>query len=698
MRDSEESHNDNTTAETVRPSRIRAVLLHLSLIAFAIALLLRAGKVQLVDGAYWAQRADVQHMRVDSLPARRGTIYDARGEKLVVSQELFRLTISPDQVRPPRPGFNERDTLVSELRKLGQGPSVLRKAMDSTSKYLPVRGEFIPSEVARLQRIRGVSSEWVMRRTVSASPGLAPLLGSINHLDSARGGVEQGLDSLLTGQRGSRRALRDPRGRASDSPVGSKVNARPGHSVSLTINQQLQEIVEEALLDAVRSTGAEGGDLVVLDPDDGAILALAGVVDKRIAQASVTPLTGAYEPGSVLKPLFIARLLDDGRVTINDSVDTENGQWVLPYGTFTDDHPAPAMSVFDVVRWSSNIGIAKLVTQYMSPAEEFELLRDYGFGNLSGLPLPGESRGVLRQPDKWTAPSAVSHSIGYEMMVTPVQLAVAYAAVANGGELLEPALVRAVRNPDGEEVFAHERRVVRRVASPENMALVRTMLKAVVDSGTGVGAATGVRFQPAGKTGTSRRQETDADGGRTYNATFAGMFPVESPELVIVARLISPTTSIYGGAAAGPIFREVLRGAMAARSVTVNGDPIAGTAMPPAAERLGDAGTAADVAADANTEDDTAPAATAAPATVEPAPGRVVVSLPLAKSPVVQGPLPVRSVPDVRGLTVRDAVRTLHSAGFHVKMVTSGVAGRTNPDAGTAKPAGSLIVLEGVKR
>lgn len=685
-------------AEAVRPSRARAVLLHLTLVGFAIALLGRSVQVQLLQHDLWAAEAERQHVTVSTLPAPRGEITDERGERLVSSREQVKLTIAPNQVRGPSKKRNDRDSLAQQLAALGVSRDVIRKALDSTRTYLQVPGLFLPREAGRLMSIHGVSGVRTMERLPSGTTGIRRLIGAVNGEGKAQSGLELALDSILTGTKGERRALRDRRGRSWDSPVGSRVDARPGNTVRLTINRPLQEIIERELLEAMARTGASGGDLVVLDPNDGAILALAGARDGKIA-ASVTPLTQPYQPGSVLKPMFVAWLLDARRTRPDELINTENGRWVLGRRTLTDEHKAPFMSVFDVVRWSSNIGTVKLVLQHMTPAEEYELLRDYGFGVPSGLPYPSESRGTLTTPARWTAPSAASHAIGYELSVTPVQLAVAYAAIANGGELLEPALVREIRSTDGDVVFRHERRVLRRVATAASTEVVRGMLKAVVDSGTGRAAGL-TAFDVGGKSGTARRQGAGA-GALTYDATFAGMFPMSDPQVVIVARLTEPRSQIFGGVVAGPMVREVLRGALAARDAALDRGVLArvARAVPVAADTSRSALRAAERALDSSSVRSVVTSvveepAIALPAVVhEPAPGRVVVALPYEPRAAQTPAAPMLPVPSVRGMTVREAARTLHDAGFRVRIVR-GADGRTQPAAGASAKRGSLVLLE----
>ncbi len=698
--------NDQPTPnnESVRVSRGRSVVLHLSLVLFAVALLVRAGKVQLVEGEYWAARGNNQRNVLDTLPAPRGRIVDDNGVPLAVSREQVKLIISPNQLRAPTEKRNDRDTLINELTRLGVPRAVVRRAADTTRKYVAINKLFLPSEVKSLLNVRGVTAERTMQRIPSGPDGLQGLVGRVNAQGEGATGLELSLDSLLTGTVGELRTLRDARGRLWSSPQGSEVRARPGHTVKLTINRQYQELIERELLLAMQRTGASGGDLVVVNPNDGAILGMAGARDGRIAN-NARALTEAYEPGSVLKPMFVARLIEQGRTTASSMINTEGGVWRLDGRPFEDTHKEDALSVFDVIRWSSNIGTVKLVTGLMSRDETYELLRDYGFGTMSGLPYPSETPGILRQPAEWTSLSAASLSMGYEIAVTPVQLAMAYAALANGGELLEPALIREVRAPDSTLVFRHERRVVRRVASEQSAAQVREMLKAVVDSGTGRAAGLTV-FEVGGKTGTARQSSSIGTGEKTYDATFAGMFPMSDPQLVVVARMINPQGEIFGGLVAGPMVRGVLLGALSARSSSIDrrvlqrvaqeialpADSLSGNA------RSGDASASRRVVniagASAGDVDSlhTMPIEPA-PRDVEPTPGRVIVALPYAAE---EAPAPVRemrTIPSVRGLSTREAARTLFAAGFDVQL-QRGVPGRTRPEAGRSARQGTIVVLE----
>jgi cell division protein FtsI (penicillin-binding protein 3) len=399
-------------------------------------------------------------------------------------------------------------------------------------------------------------------------------------------------------------------------------------------------------------------------------------------------------------------------------VNTENGEWTVYGRTIRDVHRAPAMTLRDVIRHSSNIGIVKLA-QRLTPREQYEAMRDLGFGTATGVPYPAEAAGTLRPPSRWTKQSAASLAMGYEMAATPLQLAAAYGAVANGGELLEPALVKEVRTADGAVRYRHARRVVRRVMPAAIAAEVRTMLKSVVDSGTATGADL-ASFTVGGKSGTVRRIERGLGyAAGHYNAVFAGIFPVDEPQFVIVVKLDNPSGVYYGGKIAAPVSKVVLEAALAARDAALDRGALAARVKPAARNAYAprpDTARAPRAAAAAVAPTPVAVAAVPPELrragvrdTASPRPARVVVDLAAGARRVgaapAAAPAPARAVPGVQGLPVRDAVFALQRAGFRVRVAGSGSAdgdvarelgrpaGRTQPAAGAAAVPGALVTL-----
>jgi cell division protein FtsI (penicillin-binding protein 3) len=294
----------------------------------------------------------------------------------------------------------------------------------------------------------------------------------------------------------------------------------------------------------------------------------------------------------------------------------------------------------------------------------------------TGLAYPVEASGTLREPARWSKQSANSMAMGYEVAVTPLQLATAYAVLANGGELLQPQLVKEIRNPEGEVLYRRERRVVRRVVSPAVARRVRTMLRNVVEGGTAVRADLG-SFALAGKTGTSRRIVNGRYAPGQHISSFVGLFPADRPQFVILVKIINPRGAYVGGLTAAPVTKAVLEAALASRNAALDRGSLAASRRekPPVTPGV----TA-----------DSAPAARVASAD-PPGSTPFVAMLPSPRRPPAR-PLPPRAVPPVEGLPIRSAVHALNSAGFRVQLVT-GSSGGTIPSAGTIAPAGTLVRL-----
>ena len=692
-------------------SRGRAVAVHGSLLLFASAILAMAVKLQIVEHTMWARKADRQHVRQQDITPLRGSILDATGSVLVESRDMVRLGLNPKHVRPYRPRgakrgsdpIDGRTALQRGLRSLGVSAANIRRALDTTKTWVELPTPMLPADFERVADIPGVRRLPTQRRyAVATPPGLRSIIGSVDGGDKAIGGIESELDALLRGQSGRDAFMRDGRGGVVESPELAGVTARAGHTITLTFNMSLQEIAERELERARASTGATGGDVVILDPNNGEVLALAGVRNGKLASNS-TPLTEPYEPGSVMKPFVVSRVLDLKRAVPDDVINTENGKAMIANRPLTDEHKAASMTLRDVIRFSSNIGTARLAER-LSPQEEYEAMRDFGFGMFTGVPYPAESRGSLALPHTWHPLVPSRLAIGYAIAATPLQIAAAYAAIANGGELVQPVFVRQIRDAEGAVVFQSERRVVRRVISRETAALMREMLEAVVDSGT-ARAADLVTYDVAGKSGTARR----SDGRRGYvaggyNATFAGMFPAQSPQFVIVARLIDPEGTYFGGVVSGRLVNGILQQALATREASLDRNALSEVAKDLPLPEVSPLSPSALVAAQrdsARRDSLKAPL----PQVVEPLPtaSRVVVELPygrrggLVESTAREGaaeeaPI-IRAVPSVYGLDLRQATRTLSAAGFQVGLV-AGMAGRTRPAAGAFARVGSTVQLE----
>jgi cell division protein FtsI (penicillin-binding protein 3) len=664
----------------------RIAVVHLVLGVFAAAIVVRAAQVQVWQGKQWQAKATRQHVAASSVPAPRGLILDASGVPLAESRERVQLSISTPEIRDPK-------KLARELKRAGLDASWLARLNDPKRKWVQLPGSFVPNDVASVVSMRGVYSTPVGERVYAASGGAQRIIGHANPQGEGTDGIELMLDTLLRGTKGTVSLVKDVRGRRFESPDELSADPLPGHTVSLTINGSLQAITDQALGNAVARMNADGGDIVVLDPNTGEIRAMASRRRDPLATAA-TAIIEPYQPGSTLKPFTAAALLARGKARVDEVIETYNGTYKTFGRTIHDVHTAPRLSLADVIRFSSNVGIVRF-SERLTPREQYESLRDFGFGSPTGIPYPGEAGGRLRPPSGWSKQSPASLAMGYEISVTPLQLALAYASIANGGELLEPQLVKEVRDLEGKVVYSSTRRVVRRVLTPQGAAQLRGLLTGVVDSGTAKDAEMST-FAVGGKSGTVRGMSKGRYVAGSYTASFVGLFPAENPQYVIIVKLDNPKGSYYGGKTAAPVSKVVLEAAIAARDAAIDRNALTRRRTEPVfASRDSGPRSAADsekprqVTVAAGAVDEVSADSVRDPG--ERASVPFIVSLAdRPRSPAA--PIRVRPIPDVRGLPLRAAVLTLHESGFRVQVVAGG-AGITVPEAGTSLRTGSIVRL-----
>lgn len=666
----------------------RASVVHGVLVAFAVALILRAGHVQLLQHDEWKGRAIRQQTARDSIPAPRGDIEDATGVALARSRELLRLAIAPPEVLEVR-------KLYRGLLKAGIPKSEALRAIDRKRKWVEPRGRFMPSAVAEVLALKGVHAYAAGERVYVQSAGTRRLLGRVDANGKGADGLELALDSLLSGAAGRTRTLRGAKGERMESPDMLTEPPRRGHVVRLTINQVLQDICDEAIEDAVRRLAADGGDIVILDPHTGEIRCLATHRRGAVTGGAAT-IIEPYEPGSTLKPFLVARLLEKGRTNPGELIETFDGSYEIHGRVISDIHKATRMTVTDVIRQSSNVGAARL-SERLSHGELYQLYRDIGFGTPTAVPYPSESPGVLREPRRWSKQSHASLAIGYELLVTPLQLAQAYAAIANDGEMMALTLISHIRDAEGNVIYAHRPRVLRRVFDARSTKTVMTMLESVVDSGTARDASLAT-FSLAGKSGTARRTTGGKYGGQKYTSSFVGLFPPKRPQYVVLVKLDNPRGTYYGGKTAAPVARSVIEAALAATDASLDWGNLPAQRvayLPP--EPDANVATVAALGPDSLAPDSAylppEPRRVAlVDSTPEPAPQPAAtfdLSRPLGETkPVSRAAV----IPDVSGLPVRVAVRELHKSGFRVQLTAP--SGRvTVPVAGTVARTGSIVRL-----
>ncbi len=664
--------------------RDRFTLVEWGVVLFALAILCKAASVQLLHGTEWSKLATRQQTRLERLPAPRGRMIDALGTSLVESRAMVSFSIAPPEVRKA-----DRAQLARTLAKLNAPRQFARRALDTTRKWVGIPGSYPPADAGPLIGMRGVYANYEMARlATSKSRGVRAVVGALDG-DRAISGLELSLDSLLQGVTGTRQLIRTGRHDLLESPDAPMIAPVSGSDFTLSINYGLQDIAEQALEAAVQANGADGGDVVVLNPRTGEIIALASRTRNGVA-TKLTAVTDPYEPGSTLKPFVVAQLIADGRTRPDEVISTFNGRYNYKgIRTLTDAHIAPHMTVTEVLAQSSNIGIVMLRDR-LSNREHYDLLRNLGFGVATGVSYPGESPGRLRAPAQWDRFTPSSLAMGYELTVTPLQLALAYGAIANDGLLMEPTLIREIHNANGTIRWRHRPRVVRRVFPAAIAQQMREILKHTITEGTGKSAAL-TRFTLAGKSGTTKLLRDGSYNSGDYTASFVGLFPADAPQLVILAKLDRPRgAAVYGGLVAAPIIKAIIEGTFAAtRGTALDRRELAARAI--AAPVVPDSGA------------DSADVSLSTPATPVRVPRRMrseasdgsvpyLMAIAPERQKATAPPTTAREVPDVAHVSMREALFTLHEQGFRV-VVDTLAGGGTAPAAGTRVLPGTLVRL-----
>jgi cell division protein FtsI (penicillin-binding protein 3) len=647
-------------------ARIAVIQFGFALGAFAI--LVRAGQLQLLQGNRWADQAERQRTERKVLPARRGALFDRNGVPLAVDQEFYHVGIAPNELA------NRPRALQLLSRQLRIPLATLERDFRARKRWLYYHGPFTATQVQPLRRLSGIHLTGDFHRFYPARSLARPIIGGLSP-DGPGGaaGLELSLDSILSGKPGEAVLLKDRAGRRYDSPARVVREPVPGNDVVVTLDAELQEIAERGLEDALAGMKAEGGDVVFLDPTNGELLALASRQPGPAGPISIraSTFTDPFEPGSTAKLFTAAALLTHRRVSQSDAVFAEGGQWRMPITRsgrtrlITDVHKSSGnLTLARTLQVSSNVGMAKFSSR-LSPEEQFEMLRDFGFGTPTGAEFPSESRGRLARPDKWQPTyTRASLAMGYELGVTPIQLAAAYGAIANEGLLLTPTLVREIRTASGDPLYRHTPEPVRRVVTPDVAAKLRDFMRGATGEGGTGGEAQLTNYSLLGKTGTAVRFE----GGRyvhgEYTASFAALFPADNPQLVVVVKIDNPKGKYYGGLTAAPVTRTMLQQALASRRIAIDRSRLA-------------------------SQENSASRAQRASA-------RHIGMTPVVLPWPYQAPATdasVLEVPKVAGRTAREAVLALHRRGLRVSLRGLGRATRTLPPGGASAAPGTVVTV-----
>ncbi|WFM72627.1 penicillin-binding transpeptidase domain-containing protein [Halomonas sp. CKK8] len=524
-----------------------------------VGLVLLAGRIvdlHVFDRPFLQGQGDARTLRTDTIPAHRGMITDRHGEPLAISTPVVTLWANPQDL----PVDDIQRLMLA--RVLGQELETLneRIARYAEREFMYLRRRMTPEAAQRVLdlRIPGVHAREEYKRYYPAGEVTAQLLGVTNIDDIGQEGLELAYQSHLAGVPGKRRVLKDRRGRLVRD-LALLQEAQPGGDLTLALDQRLQYMAYRELKAAVAEHDADGGIVVMLDARSGEVLAMANQPSYNPNnRAGLDPqglrnraIVDVYEPGSVMKPLAMAAMLETGEVPPDTVVDTSPGWMVIDRFTIKDIRNYGELSLSGILEKSSNIGMSKLALRLEDPVVP-ATYRAVGLGQSPGTGFPGEAAGSIPAPARWSSSQWAALSYGYGLSVSALQLASAYTAIANDGRRLPPSLLKLGQAPAGEPAI--DAGVARRILG---------MMDQVVEPGTGARRALVPGYRVAGKTGTVRKTDAGGYQQKAYRSLFVGIAPVSDPRIVTVVMIDHPRgDSYYGGAVAAPVFSRVAGNAL----------------------------------------------------------------------------------------------------------------------------------------
>jgi cell division protein FtsI (penicillin-binding protein 3) len=662
-----------------RSPRIRYVAVAVVAALWLGAVLGRLGYLQLVKYPEYLARAQRQQQRIVEVSPQRGIVYDRNLRELAMSVSVDSCFAVPSEITDA--------PMVARLLSgvLATAPEEIETRLKSSRSFVWIARKLDADQADRIRNLnlRGIYFQRENQRFYPKRALASHVLGYVDIDERGLAGIEYALDSKVRGRPGRLMILADARRRWYDRDEESP---EPGASVVLSLDEKIQYIVEKELESAVAEYRAESGTIVVQDPNTGELLAAANwpkfnpnAPGESAAESRMNRAVAAlYEPGSIFKIVTVAAALEEGLTKPQEVIDCQMGAIVISGHRIRDHKPFGQLNVTQVVAKSSDVGAIKLGLRLGAP-KFYDYIRAFGFGQPTGIELPGESRGLLRRVEAWTPASVGSISMGQEVGITSVQMASAMSAIANGGLLYPPRVVRELRR--GNEVIPAEVRRPTRVVSPETAATLRMMLEAVVLEGTGSLAKLD-GYTSAGKTGTA--QKIDPATGRyslsDHIASYVGFAPLNNPVVTVLVSLDSPKPRYHGGDVAAPVFKRVAGQVLAYLDVPHD------QRIAPSQERVARArtqATAPDVADFAPAQNEPLVAESTLP--LFPPDAAPTVSLEEGEGIVV---------PALGGKTVRSVTQECLRLGLNPVLIGTGVAVEQMPEAGTRVRPGSRVTIK----
>jgi cell division protein FtsI (penicillin-binding protein 3) len=648
--------------------------------------------LQMFQHDWLRERAlDQQQSATDTSP-QRGIVYDRQGKELARSIDTETIYIEPPRIEDVHSTALSLAPLIGQDRK--QLEAKLQESKLSNKKSILLARKLDSDQASRIHslNIPGVYSLKEPKRIYPNGSLAAHILGFVGLDNVGLGGVEKVFNERIKGE-GGKLYVQTDGAQNRNAYASFETPSTAGQNVYLTIDQLIQFRTEQALNNAVKNSRAKSGTAIVLDPRTGEILALANapsfdpnkpeaVKDEMRANQA---LQNVYEPGSTFKIVAYAAAIEQKLVRPDDLIDCQMGAITVAGRVIHDHKSFGTLSISEALEMSSNVAAIKLGLK-VGNENMAEYISRFGFGRKTGVELPGETNGIVRPISRWQASSIGSIAIGQEIGVTPLQMAAAFAAVANDGVRITPHIVREIREPDGSVVFKANPKQYR-VISAETAAALRGMLEGVTLNGTAKRAKL-EGYSAAGKTGTAQKfdQKSKRYSATKFIGSFVGFAPVENPSVVIIVAIDEPKGAYHGGDVAAPVFREIAEQVLPDMNVAPDAEllptPTPGriARVLPDPEKL----ERERLRLEREVEEQRATLPSSSPDTTSSGVNEIVYA-PATNRGLV--------MPDLRGSSVRDAMRICAQLGLQLEARGDGRALRQDPSPGTELTRGQTVQI-----
>jgi cell division protein FtsI/penicillin-binding protein 2 len=636
-----------------------------------------------------ADRARQQQQNSFETTPQRGELLDRQGRQLARSIQTVSLFLDPDGLDAATLDRNAKQLSQSLGLKYADLAKQFREAHAEKRRFVWIARRLDADHANKIvaMNLPGIQPRLEPKRYYPNGPLASHILGYVGLDGKGLGGVEQFYNAKISGEPGKLFLEKDAKGKSYES---YEIASKPGQTVVLTIDQTIQYQAEQTLLAAVQRSRAKSGTVIVLDPRNGEILALANaptfdpnkVAETKAETRSNWALQNIYEPGSTFKIVAFSAALEKQLAKVDDRIDCQMGAITVAGRVIHDHHPFGSLTIKEALEKSSNVAAIKLGLRVGDPTM-YEYIKRFGFGSRTGIELPGETAGLLRKVERWQPSSIGSIAIGQEVGVTPVQMVAAFGALANDGVRIAPHLIREVRNAEGAVVYRAQPEH-RRVIGADIALALRGMLEGVTLHGTAKQAQLD-GYSAAGKTGTAQKidPKTRAYSATKFVGSFVGFAPVSNPQVVIIVVIDEPAGAYHGGDVAAPIFREVAEKVLPALGVMPDIE------TQPVPELI--AKTNENPERAAKLQEEQAQAEQQRQATLPTVDsnggrgGEVVYAVATKKAMLM---------PDLRGRSVRDVARTCARLGLQVEARGEGRVTKQNPSAGTEVNTGQLVYVD----